>query len=257
MQTKICTKCEVKKELSEFNKKLNGKFGVAYICKTCHSEQLKKHYQENKNQYFNRHKKYYQENKEKIAESSKKYYQQSKEKRRNHVKNYYQQNKEKLLSQRHEYLKNNRDKTKKYYQENKEKINRYNRKYYKENKVLLSHYKTIYTANRLHTDISFKILHNLRTRIRNAMKYNWKSKRTLELLGCSVEFLKNHLESKFQEGMTWENYGLKGWHIDHIIPCAKFDLTDLKQQEQCFRYTNLQPLWWYDNLSKWANIKEI
>ena len=77
-----------------------------------------------------------------------------------------------------------------------------------------------------------------------------KSAATLELLGCSVEELKKHLENQFIKGMTWNNYGLHGWHIDHIKPCASFDLTKEEEQRKCFHYTNLQPLWAKDNLSK-------
>ena len=50
--------------------------------------------------------------------------------------------------------------------------------------------------------------------------------------------------------LACENYGTFGWHIDHIRPCSSFDLTDLEQQKQCFHYTNLQPLWWFDNIKK-------
>jgi HNH endonuclease. len=52
--------------------------------------------------------------------------------------------------------------------------------------------------------------------------------------------------------MSWDNYGRDGWHIDHIRPCASFDLTDPEQQRQCFHYTNLQPLWAADNIRKGA-----
>lgn len=71
---------------------------------------------------------------------------------------------------------------------------------------------------------------------------------TLQLVGCTLKELRTHLESQFTEGMTWENYG--EWHIDHIKPCAKFDLTDPVQQRECFHFTNLQPLWAVDNLRK-------
>jgi hypothetical protein len=80
------------------------------------------------------------------------------------------------------------------------------------------------------------------------LKGRFKSKRTIELLGCSIEEVWNHLESKFKSGMTKENHGL--WHIDHIKPCASFDLTDPEQQAICFHYTNLQPLWAVDNRRK-------
>jgi len=80
-----------------------------------------------------------------------------------------------------------------------------------------------------------------------------KSKTSKNLLGCSLEVLKFHLECYFTKGMSWDNYGYYGWHIDHIKPCAAFDLTDPEQQKQCFHYTNLQPLWAEDNMKKSDN----
>jgi hypothetical protein len=78
----------------------------------------------------------------------------------------------------------------------------------------------------------------------------YKKGKTQELLGCDGKMLQQHLESKFQSGMTWDNHGQFGWHVDHIKPCASFDLTQLEEQKKCFHYTNLQPLWWQDNLAK-------
>ncbi len=74
------------------------------------------------------------------------------------------------------------------------------------------------------------------------------SETTKQLLGCDMQFLKRHLSSKWTEGMSWENYGK--WHIDHIIPCAEFDLTNQDQRNKCFHYSNLQPLWARDNHMK-------
>jgi hypothetical protein len=109
-----------------------------------------------------------------------------------------------------------------------------------------------YKRKKYKNDPVFRIKCSLRSRLCQALKNNWKSGNTLELLGCTVEYLKNHLEDRFQEGMTWENHG--EWHIDHIRPCASFDLSKTEQQGECFHYTNLQPLWAFDNLSKGSKL---
>ena len=103
---------------------------------------------------------------------------------------------------------------------------------------------------RYFNNVNMRIGHCLRTRIRHAVNSQNVSKanKTPELMGCPVADLKTHLESKFAEGMTWENYGQ--WHIDHIRPCASFDLEDPEEQKKCFHWSNLQPLWAVDNLKK-------
>jgi hypothetical protein len=88
----------------------------------------------------------------------------------------------------------------------------------------------------------------LRTRVNAVLRGRCKSAHTLELLGCSLEHLKVWLAFYFQPGMSFANYGL--WHIDHIRPCASFDLSNPVQQRECFHYTNLQPLWAKENMSK-------
>lgn len=108
--------------------------------------------------------------------------------------------------------------------------------------------------NRYDNDLNYKIKTNLRNRINAALKNGKKSKKSIELLGCDIETARKHIESQFAEGMSWENWKHEIWHIDHIIPCASFDLIDPKQQKKCFHYTNLQPLWAKDNLSKGAKI---
>lgn len=84
-----------------------------------------------------------------------------------------------------------------------------------------------------------------------------KTKDTTSLIGCPVAFLKSHLENQFLPGMSWENHSKLGWHIDHILPCKSFDLTDPDQQRACFHYSNLQPLWAEDNLRKSAKLDYI
>lgn len=78
--------------------------------------------------------------------------------------------------------------------------------------------------------------------------YAKKNKRSLDYTGCSIDFLRNHIEKQFKEGMTWENMGK--WHIDHIKPCVSFNLENIEEQNECFNYKNLQPLWAIENIIK-------
>ena len=105
-----------------------------------------------------------------------------------------------------------------------------------------------YSTYKLRKSSTARIAVNLRRRLRKAVLGRAKSAQTLDLLGCTVDHLLGHLAAQFQPGMNWDNYG--EWHIDHVRPCASFDLTDLEQQRQCFHYSNLQPLWAADNLAK-------
>ena len=101
---------------------------------------------------------------------------------------------------------------------------------------------------RIKTDPQFRLARNLRRRFNHALKGKVKSAKTMKLLGCSFLHLMDHLEKQFLPGMTWENQGK--WHIDHMMPCASFDLEDPEQQRQCCHYTNLQPMWGSENISK-------
>ncbi len=104
---------------------------------------------------------------------------------------------------------------------------------------------------RYNNDINYKMAHILRglsSRIRVAGSI--KNNTTIELLGCTFIEAKQYIEKLFLDGMTWKNNTKKGWHIDHIVPIASFDLTNPEEQKKCFHYTNLQPLWWKDNLNK-------
>lgn len=100
-------------------------------------------------------------------------------------------------------------------------------------------------------DPQFRICENLRRRVSHAISSSGsrKSAKTKELLGCPWVWLEVHLESLFKLGMTWENYGTV-WHVDHIKPCAKFNLLDPEQQRICFHWTNLQPLFAKENMQK-------
>lgn len=118
-------------------------------------------------------------------------------------------------------------------------------------KVEAEHGKS-YTAVVWERNPQAKLHSRMNTLISTALKKVgvFKSLRTAELVGCSITELKAHLESNFEEGMTWDNYARHGWHIDHIRPCASFDLSDEQQQKTCNNWRNLLPMWAEENISK-------
>lgn len=146
---------------------------------------------------------------------------------------------------------------KKYKAENKEMIKQYNSNYWGKNKFELVAKNLIRKKIRRKNDVVFRLSENMRTRIRDIMIGRTKSKKTLELLGCTFEqfhkWIKWQIEY-FQPDLNIEEYGQK-WHIDHVIPVAKFRLEITNEQERCFHWTNLQPLEAKENLRKNNKIK--
>jgi len=175
---------------------------------------------------------YREKNKDAVRLSKKNYQAKTKQKRCEYSREYRKRNKEKIKEYQKEY-------TKEYQIKNKERLNVYKRNYYKK--------RLKKTSDK---DIQFVISNALRNRFRQALKKNHKTGHAVRDLGCSIIEFKSYLESKFQEGMSWNNYGLHGWHIDHVKPLALFDLSDKKQVLEACHYTNLQPLWAKDNFSK-------
>ncbi len=153
---------------------------------------------------------------------------------------YYQKNKEKINQYFYAWAKENKkqffDIQKKSKQKNKEKIKKYNK---------------IYKQQQRQNNPNYCLSENIRGRIKKALKNN-KIESTSKYLGCTIRQLKKHLEKQFQPGMTWDNYGFYGWHVDHIKPLASFDLSNQEQIKKACHYSNLQPLWAFDNLSKGA-----
>ena len=121
-------------------------------------------------------------------------------------------------------------------------------RYYITHKADRREKNSMYALRRYHTNINYRLAQLLRRRLRHAIKENIKYINSKLLLGCSIDYLKKYLENKFKPGMSWNNHGK--WHIDHIKPCASFDLSKPEEQRKCFHYTNLQPLWAKDNLIK-------
>lgn len=225
---KVCTKCKEYKPSAEFCKSKSTADGLYCWCRNCCAARRKLYRQNNLVEEIEGGKAYYEANKQKFREKSKRYAQSQRGKEIINIinKRYYLKHKpERLLAAK------NRRMT--------EDHRQYMRKYY-------SRWISI-PVNRL--------AHTLRTRLRHALRGKLKAATTEELLGCSFEYLRSYIESKFEVGMDWSNYG--EWHIDHIIPCDLFNLMNDEHQKLCFNYRNLQPLWAKDNLAKYTTIDNL
>lgn len=136
---------------------------------------------------------------------------------------------------------------------NRAKLSEMNRLWREDCREQRRAYVRIYTHNRKQVDVAFDITCRLRNRVKMACARGRRTQKFWTLTGCTIGELLDHLESRFHAGMTWANRG--EWHIDHIRPCASFDLADPAQQRECFHFANLQPLWARDNLAKGARYQ--
>ena len=217
-------------------------YNLAY--KKKHRERLKQQHKE----YYSRpdikakqkayHKKYRQENKEKLDA---------------YKKEYYENNKERISEYGKQRLKEHGDRIRQRARELYTPEQAAKRRAYKQRpdvKIRQREWENQYRKERYHNDINYKLLVLLRNRITSAINHNYKSGSAIDDLGCTIEEFKDHIESQFKEGMTWDNWTTDGWHIDHKKQLSNFDLTDREQFKEAAHYTNLQPLWWWENLEK-------
>lgn len=148
-----------------------------------------------------------------------------------------------------------RAKAKKYYQKDKEKIKQKRSEYYIQNKRKILDSQNKYKKRRRKESKFILLQRRLRNRLYYALKKTYWKKNThfSEYIGCDKKTLVNHIESKFTEGMNWDNQG--EWHIDHIIPLSSANT--VKELYELCHYTNLQPLWASDNIKKGNSIAEF
>ncbi len=223
METKVCNNCNVEKLIDSFTK------GKAK-CKLCIATIKREKYKENPELYN----KWGKENSERIKRYNKKWQKENPEKVKEKKKRYNNKNTEKNKEYCRLWRQNNPDYKKKYNQDNREKL---------------------WESEKKRREIPLvKLICNIRSRVNIFLKSKniKKNNKTFDIVGCSPEFLKEHIEKQFIKGMSWDNQGKFGWHIDHIVPLSSAN-TDEEVYKLC-HYTNLQPLWAFDNLSKGCKI---
>ena len=233
-----------------------------------------------------RSKEWREKNKEYARQKGREYTKKNAQKNRDRANQYYKDNTEKVKQYQKDYRSdpdNKRkisERDKKWREDNKEIISQkrkiydqtprvkesrkdYISQYAKNNRDKINAYKREWDKNKLETDSAYKIKKGLSKRFRLALNkhldgkpVNAKGSNAVKLLGCSIPEFMVYMEEQFYsnpetgEKMTWDNWKLDGWHIDHVKPLSKFDLNDPKEVEKAVHYTNLQPLWWKENLKK-------
>lgn len=219
--TKICSRCKNRKNWNkEFHKDKSGRFGISSTCKACMIIYCKE---------------YKKNNREKIA-------------------TYQRANRKKILTTSREYERNNKEKRKIYRKINRKKENARERANYKKNKqTILAKIK-----ERRKTDLKFKLNSVMSRSIVRSLKNGKEGKSWKKFVSFTLNDLKKHLEKHFQPGMTWNNYGINGWVIDHKIPLSVHNFSNITHQDfkRCWALKNLQPLWNKDNLIKCAKLEK-
>ena len=233
METKLCSCCKLIKDVNEFHRNKSKKDGLQEYCKICRNSKS----QQNKEKRKDYRKEWYLKNSEKVKSIENLRYHQNKNDINQKRKNLYNSDESiriKVREQQKKYYENNKElfseNAKLWVKLNRVKRNEISKKHYNE-------YKTLMICRRL---------------IKRTLKYlgTEKESRTIELLGYSPSQLKETIESKFLDGMSWDNYG--EWHVDHIKPISSFDKTEIPKVINSL--DNLQPLWAFDNLSKGSKI---
>lgn len=213
MTTKKCCSCEEIKDTNEFHKDKSKKLGYCSKCKVC------------------------------AYTYNKTYYTKNLDKRQAWNKKYKDANSERIKARNTQYYRDNWDKQKAYRVANAARI--------KANNEAYKQRKNDWVSQRRQNDINFKISYNLRTRFHSFI--STKGKKTFGILGMPCETFLSWIEFQFEEGMSWDNYGVD-WHLDHILPVSKFNLENETDQKVCFNWANFQPLYSQDNLSKSNSI---
>jgi hypothetical protein len=240
---KICTKCNLNKSLSEYANCKRGKYNKQPKCKKCN----KSYRETNRDKLMTYLNNYYRENKEEITVKNKKYVQDNYENIQEYKKKWHLDNKVEIA-----------EKKKKWYLTNKEVIQQYKKEYYQNNKGRVIEKTGIWKKQKRKFDKLFELKLNISNTIRRSIQRRFKkSKVTKQILSCTIDEFKQHIESQFENWMSWQNYGNVcetlepncSWDLDHIIP-----ISYANTEEEVYtlnHWSNFQPLCSFKN----RNIK--
>ena len=256
MNTKICCRCGLEKEISEFT---TWKGKPKNPCKKCNKEYLKEYYYKNKEKAIKHNKDYYLQNKERLLSLNKEYRLKNKDKIKEQRKIYRKENENILKEKKKIYYENNKEKIlnrmEKYYIDNKKEIIEKNIEYYKKNKKKLMNKANIRNAKRKKEDHIYRLKCQIRSMLKDCFrrKKETKNQHSEVILGCDINFFQKYLLDTYKKnyGIEWD--GIEKAHIDHIIPLANAN-TEEEIIKLC-HYSNLQLLKAKDNLEKGSNIE--
>lgn len=252
MRTKICKTCNEELLIDQYHKPNMGS------CKECTNKKQKADRLNNlEKRREGARLSYYKKREENLARA-KAYAEKTKETKAEYDKKYREENKKKIADYKKQWAGENAaqiaERMKIYRQENAKKLSVEKSEYAKNNRAKINAKKSVYEKHRRATDPLFRLIKNTRKMVSRYI-LDGKDMRTQEIVGCTFEELKLHIEKQFTDGMTWENYGIDGWHIDHIKPLA---MANTKEEIIASNhYTNLQPMWQLDNLKKGATFDGV
>lgn len=249
-------------EKREARRKSNAKYRSKNADKI--SKQQAEYYRKNADKISKRDAEYRRKNADKIRKRNLEYIRKNRDKVRKMGARYRRKNADKVRKRSAEYIRKNLDKVRKNQSEwrrkNADKLRKYSAEYYRKNTDKLRKTKAEYrrkNADKVRKKsaeysrrIEVRIVRDQRSRLKQIIGST--SVRRHEMTGCTPKQLRDHIESQFVKGMTWENQGR--WHIDHIMPCSAFDLTKPDQVKVCFNWQNLRPIWAKKNLRKGKKI---
>ena len=250
---KLCVKCGIEYPMtSEFwyiNKPKDESKKTKYQCKKCKNDANNAYNEKHKASLLLKQREEYKNNPEKYAKKR----ETNKEKQNAYMKQWREDHPEEIKENNHRWNENNKERNKsrckEWYEKNIDHVKQY-KKTHKDEKAGERFYA------RYQEDLLFRLKVQLRNRLRSAIAGNYKAGSAVGDLGCSIDEFKAYMETLFKPGMSWDNWGVHGFHIDHIIPLASFDLSDRDQFLKACHYTNLRPLWSEENLKKGKIVGE-